>query len=248
MLSTQSWSVGAVNIVRTSGLFREPGHFGMVCAGVLVANGFRFDNVRFKWVAIGGFLTLSPAFYLFFLMAVFVKNTSRLAALVKAILLMAALIPGLVLILNALPETLLNRLILSNVEAFVSGGARGVVAERTRGGFNLFYDNLSMPQKFYGVGEGAHVEEGFVGAQASDYRLMVVRAGVISLAFYCLFVFYLAFCCRRRADAILIILFFLLVAGHRSGMLLQMWFPLLISLAALRPLHTGMPDHIPLVR
>lgn len=53
-------------LFRSSGIFPEPGHFGVVCGLLLAGNEFRFDTTRAKMLLLGGISTLSGSFFAIF--------------------------------------------------------------------------------------------------------------------------------------------------------------------------------------
>lgn len=217
MLSTQGWGEGTGRVVRTSGFLREPGHFAILCAMVLVANRLEITRLRYKLVLMGGILSLSPAFYLiYFTSYILMKFSLRKILYLFIVLLVLAFIG-----FRILPEDLQYRLLLGYFQAFSEGGINQAIESRGRGEFSLFYSSLDYYTLLLGLGARAPEAFGFFDAHSSDYRSFIVRSGYIALLFWIGLVIVLAFRTRQIGMGMTIIATFLLILFHRSNFALD---------------------------
>ena len=69
MLNSQFWEMSIGTIARSSGLLREPGHWGILVFAILAIQKFDFSNKRNRWILLSGALTFSTTFYLLLFMA-----------------------------------------------------------------------------------------------------------------------------------------------------------------------------------
>ena len=229
VLSEQVWRLGYSTIVRTSGILREPGHFAMFCGAVLVADGFTFSKKRYGLIALGGFLTMSPAFFLLFILGYLITMSNNCINIFKVGINITLLLIGFVVAIQAAPEELYHRLVIKNTEAFHVGGIQGVLNRRTHGSFEQFYEKLTFQERLVGLGSQVFENTGYHDAQASDYRGFVSKNGYIALMLLFGLFLYIAFKSNNKRTGWLIFVFFAIVATHRSWMLTQVWFPFLTS-------------------
>lgn len=237
VLSTQIWDVGPITIIRTSGLFREPGHMAMISSGILVANGMDLSRRRYKLTLVGGLLTMSPAFFglvsVFALLKFFGSWRERLRIII-AVPLLAALGLGFVFIA---PEALYERIVGNNLSMFLQGGMYEVFNERTRGDFDDFYPLLSFSDRLFGIGIGAFAGSGFEDTTVSDYRGFIVMFGIRSLLALAGLILFLGLRSNSNRQLAMSLVFFCVVALHRSWMMTSMWFPLFLAFGAILAFH-----------
>lgn len=237
VLSTQFFSNGIGSIVRTSGFMREPGHFAIFCASVILF--YRLDLSRWstRLVAIGGFLTFSPFFYIFMVLRLIVLARSKaIFFYISAVAFIFALI---YFIFPFLPESLQIRYFYQYTDAYMVGGWESVMNQRTRSDFDTFYNTLSMNEWLIGLGQNAAEANYYFNAHSSDFRGFIVTNGLISAillnCLYFLICFHQGF--TRLGFALFMV--FLLVFAHRTGFATSIWFLIFTYWASSRQFDKG---------
>ena len=229
VLSTQIWDMGSITVLRTSGLFREPGHMAMLCAGIIVANGMDLSRWRYKLTFVGGLLTMSPPFF-GLVVVLFVVNSfetwSEARRMLTAIIFLTLLVAGFVLFA---PDAVYERILGANLSFFLQGGLYEILNERTRGSFHESYASLNFSEMLFGIGIGAFASSGFADTAVSDFRGFIVRFGIVSLVALASLIFYLGHLADSKRQLVIFVAFFFIVALHRSWMMTSMWFPLLLA-------------------
>lgn len=236
VLSTQIWDIGHGTFVRTSGLLREPGHFAMLCAGLLIANDFSIKKTRYKWTLMGGVLTISPAFIVILGVGLLFKRSNKYPASLRWMVVFLMIAGGAVAFAFFAPKALHERIVTDNLEHFEQAGVEGVLDARSRGQFYNFYNRISFQDKILGLGSGVLDAYGFYDAQGSDYRSFLARKGLISviiLLFSMLALMRIGY--GNRFNYGMAFMFFCVVLAHRSWMLIQPWFVFLLSYMILSP-------------
>jgi hypothetical protein len=225
VLSSQVWELGFGSFIRTSGIVREPGHFAILCALVLLGTNSPFEKKRYLWVFIGGLLTFSPVFYIYIILFFLISKTDF-----QKIVWFSFSFSFLLLIIyfGLIPDYVLNRVFFNYIDAYSSGGISGLFSSRADVQFSSFYSELSISDKFVGLGSKATEMLGYGSSLSSDYRAFIVTRGVLGLFCILLFYYSILYSIRNKRQLWLLIGFIALVFMHRSSFIVEFWFIALV--------------------
>lgn len=201
----QNYDIFGRSLFRVSGIFSEPGHFGVVCASVLYMNPALFSKKKRMVILITGLLSLSMGFYA--LLITYYLLSTRLS--VKQYLYLAITIILVVVAVSFLPEEFIFRFFGNKI-----GSDADILDARTSLVFSEFYDDLVYTSTWI-FGAGSDVLTIF-NVTSSDYRAFIVKFGVIGLILFAIWFF----CLKRTNDKfkpfLYALCFFVIVFVHRS--------------------------------
>lgn len=183
-------------LVRSSGIFAEPGHFGVICGILLAANGFSIGSIRNKMILLGGISTFSGSFYLIMFLCLLVKPISGHRLLSKSFLVIST---GVILFFTIMillfinsPIEFQNRALWGRIDQIQN--IEDLTEHRAVDEFNDFFNTYKTSlQSMIGVGT---LDE--MNIRASDWRGEVARYGWPIILFY--FIFYFLFFMASRKD------------------------------------------------
>ncbi|CEN35885.1 hypothetical protein [Capnocytophaga cynodegmi] len=169
-LSGQEYSMFGINLYRLSGIFAEPGHFGLVLTMILYTYKGIMKSIKGKVILLTSLLTLSfGTFVLLFgllLKYIILEKKIRLFFLIGlAILLFFSLTP------------------VEIIERFFLDKAEGSLEERTSNYFLNFYNSFLQSGNIL-IGEGRDILE-INNIRNSDYRGFVIRYGFLGILLFC---------------------------------------------------------------
>jgi hypothetical protein len=223
-------------LVRPSGIFAEPGHFGVFCGLLLAANGFSFRTARSKMILMGGISTFSASFFgiLFagflakLLLDTLYRSKDALNTYFKAIIILALLISAIMIIPRQFQNCeFVNRILWSR---FADGcSIQDVLETRAQEEFNVFFDEYrGSGQSLVGMGE--EFQEHILGTRTSDWRGKVTNYGwpfiILNFLMY-LFMFITSHTSREVKISVLVVL--LIVAFHRASYVNNFLFIAVVS-------------------
>jgi len=199
-LSGQDYSILGVNLYRLSGIFAEPGHFGLILAMILFAYRDILKTLKGKVILLTCILTLSFGSFIL-LLGLLTKNIILEKKLYLAILIFIILIISL----SVIPPEVLER--------FFFDKADGTLEERTSRYFIDFYNSFMINGNVL-FGEGRDVLE-INDIRNSDYRGFVIRYGYVGLFLFFLMLIKL-FIRKNILIQFLGYFYFIVVFMHRS--------------------------------
>lgn len=201
-------------LVRSSGIFAEPGHFGVMCGLLLAANGFSFRTTRNKMILLGGISTFSGGFYSILMVGLLIKPISGTHILSKASLrictgiFLFALI-SIILFVNS-PIDFQNRFLWHRIDQIEN--IEDLNKSRAAEDFNEFFDKYkTSAQSLIGVGALDEID-----IRASDWRSSVASYGWLVIVFFFLSYFSLFSLSQTNKSIKMPLLFALaIIAFHR---------------------------------
>lgn len=204
------------SLVRSSGIFIEPGHFGVICGLLSASSGFRFNTWKRRLILLGGLSTFSGAYLailivgLAVLMLVRARSFSRRTFKLYALIGVSALF--VILCFMLAPAEFQDRVLWNRLEKYYS--EEGLIEGRASDNFNDYYNQyISGMQSLIGIGER-------IEYQASDWRSEVLRYGWVVFLFYILLFYVMMRHATVAAEIKISIFTALLIVGiHRIGYL-----------------------------
>ncbi|WP_316742786.1 hypothetical protein [Pedobacter antarcticus] len=225
----QDYSIFGRTMFRISGIFSEPGHFGIIISMVLYLNNVLLSNFKRVILIVAAVLTFSMGTYVLLCGLLLIKyGMSRKVFIVFIPILSLAFFTYLIL-----PQEILERFILNKI----GSNSSDVLNERTSADFTLFYDNYNRAN-FNLVGAGRLVFEKFQLSN-SDYRGFFLKFGFLGLV---LLVFWFAFINRNRSKIpfLLTAFLFLVVFLHRAWLVDYLIFYFIIYMIPIS--YKGLPE------
>ncbi|MBC9908886.1 hypothetical protein [Chitinophaga varians] len=204
VLQGQEYTVFGRSLFRVSGIFSEPGHFGMISAIVLFMNPEILSKRKRTVITIAALLTLSMGFYVLFAGLCMYRFRFSQKQVVGVVVL--ALV-GFIAI-SAMPADFMDRFFLNKMSS-----NQDVLDARTSAEFSRFYDHYTR----YDInlfGGGRTITENFE-VTSSDYRSFLLKYGWVGIALYLVWFFVMTYG-RKKQFVLLSFFFFAVVFVHRS--------------------------------
>lgn len=211
-LVSSEYSVFGHTVYRLSGLFSEPGVFGLICCSILYSKVLNKSKIKQAVLIISALLSLSMGTYILLLGYLFflLKGKQRVIATVTSILLLLAAY-------KIMPKEVLQSFFLDKL-------SENIIDARTSLSFtdfyNLYIKNSSIYRLFIGAGADVLSENDIT---SSDFRAFFIKFGAISVLLYWIW-FFLCFKNTARSVWIPALFFFCVVFFHRSWMLYVLYF------------------------
>lgn len=227
IMQSQVWDLQGYSVIRSSGLLNEPGHFGILCAFLLMFSSFKINSWQDRGIAIGGVLTFSAAFYILFFLMYLAFNYKSIKRILSFLL-------GSILIVSVLimfaPKVLTDRLFQTYyIERYESSFTiNNLLEARARGKGELveFFDNTSLSDMSIGFGRGFTAEN--PQYHTSDYRRALLDVGWVGVVMLFMIYTVMPLLFSVRFPIYLgSLFFFVLVLGHRAILL---YYPIYIYL------------------
>lgn len=150
-------------LVRFNSVFLEPGHMGLLCTFMMMANGFRFKECKWLYVlAVSVGFSFSLAAYLLSVIGFIALKINSLVKLVAVAVLIAGVVVGALTLGGG--DNAMNELIISRLEYDDSKGIKG--NNRVESNVDYVYEKS--------IKDGNH----WVGVQDKTNMDMVAGAGV----------------------------------------------------------------------
>lgn len=222
-LSSQSWD-GVWLFQRLSGLHREPGHYGMLVASILVLSGMEFRRIRDWLILAGGCLTLSTAFYLWLALFLFLRFHRNMRELFMVLILFGLFGYALVIIL---PEELYYRVVGQWLDVLSLGGT--IIDSRGSIEYWDLFQHYPITDQLLGL--GVKVLE-YMGQDSGsgDLRWLIVTKGYLLVMFLIIFLIHLARSLKNKSVQYAFISFLVVILAHRAFLLLHWWYVYFIFL------------------
>lgn len=212
-------------LIRSSGIFPEPGNFGIVLGLILAALRFDFTNKYTRIITLGGFTTISGGFFAIFFSCLIIKfmhiTFSHGAAKFKAIIKIWALLGVLLIIFLSLPQDFVYSFFLSKF--FVTDG---IIQNRTPHLVtNFYYNNIGSINMLIGYGTGY---EQLVGNRSVGIYSFLIKFGYLGLFVTIVSLSILTFFSNNKTvDKIMLASAVIIILLHRSPHILN---PLLVAI------------------
>lgn len=204
VLQGQEYQVFGRSLFRVSGIFSEPGHFGMISAIVLFMNPEVLSKKKRIVITCAALLTLSMGFYVLFAGLCMYRFRFSHKQVVGMIVLMVV---GFIVV-SVLPADFLDRFFLNKVSS-----NQDVLDARTSAEFSRFYDHYTR-YRINLFGGGRTITENFE-VTSSDYRSFLLKYGLAGIALYVVWFFVMTYG-RKQKFVLLSFFFFAVVFVHRS--------------------------------
>ncbi|CAL1519259.1 hypothetical protein [Chitinophaga sp. MM2321] len=204
VLQGQEYTIFGRSLFRVSGIFSEPGHFGVIAAIVLFMNPDILSKRKRNVIFCAALLTLSMGFFV--LIAGLLVYRFRFSH--KQVVGLIVLAVMAFVVISILPADFLDRFFLNKVSS-----SSDVLDARTSAEFSRFYDNYTR----YGLnffGGGRTITENF-NVTSSDYRSFLLKYGIVGMALYLVWFLVITYG-RKQKYVLLSFFFFLVVFVHRS--------------------------------
>ncbi|TXR38920.1 hypothetical protein FVE88_12140 [Ectopseudomonas mendocina] len=180
VMQSQIWDLQGHSIIRSSGLLNEPGHFGILCAFLLMLNAYKISSWQDKGIAIGGVLTFSAAFYIMFFFMYLIFNCKSVKRNFSFLIGSTVFLSLLVMFA---PKVLTDRLFQTYyIERYESSfSLENLLEARARGKGEVaeLLDDISMGDLIIGYGRGFTAEN--PQYHTSDYRRALLDVGLVGI-------------------------------------------------------------------
>lgn len=206
MLNNQDYILFGRELFRLSGIFSEPGHFGIICCLVIFMSKDIMSAKRRLIVIIAGVLSLSLSFYVLFIGYLFLGRTFNYRN-IKYLAFIGII--GFSMI-YFLPDDFITRFFLNKID-----NDKTVLSARTSFSFSVFYENYTT-NNFNLFGAGRNIMKN-LHLQSSDYRGFLLKYGYIGLFLYLIW-FMVLNKLKMTTSFLLTLFFFLVVFAHRAWM------------------------------
>ncbi len=202
----------AVGELRITGVFAEPGHYGIYLGLLLAIEKFNFKNIENKILLITGVLTFSTAFFGILVLG-YIHHLIKERRITKNIILPFILIVVITVIAGDVIKELTYGRVLKDVDT-KNNAIMSIVDSRISERFLTDFDDFSKTSKVF-TGLGYFDQEDI---PTTNWRGLIYRFGIIGLFIILLLIIFII----RRVDILYALLLFsiaILILSHRSYLL-----------------------------
>ncbi|SEO80395.1 hypothetical protein [Aquisalimonas asiatica] len=232
VLSSQVFHLAGADVFRASGLFREPGHFAIICSLLLAVNSYRIRDKYDFGLLLGGVLSFSVSFFfllLFFFLCTVVERVlhGKGGGGHRKGMVFFAMLTSLVVLLFLASIASSERVEDSGLADRVLYGhlqhqsITGILDARVRGDVEYVMDGMSDWDRMVGV--GSHALERF-DVRMTDLRGKLVKHGYIGIGMCLVLYGYLIWLVRPLSVQMFLFGVLVIVLLHRAWMVDQAWF------------------------
>lgn len=209
----QKYEIFGRVLFRLSGIFSEPGHFGVICASILYINPHIINNKKRNVILLAGLLSLSMGFYILLLISFFLKLKLKLKYIVYILcgILFVAFLSAV------LPEEFLFRFFGNKI-----GNNSEVLDARTSEEFSLFFKDKILGSSKWLFGGGSLILSEF-NVTSSDYRAFISKFGFLGIVFYIIWFLNIRLIISKR-EFFIAFCFFSIIFIHRSWLVGYLYF------------------------
>lgn len=203
----QDYNIFGRQLFRLSGIFSEPGHFGVICAMALFFNPALFSKFKRRVILCAGLLTLSMGFYVLFVTFILI-NVKFSVKNITYVLIGLCILSALYILL---PEDFIFRFFGNKI-----GSNEDILNARTSLDFSALYSSHFLSFNWlFGGGADFLLSN---GVTSSDYRAFILKFGVFGIFLYFLWFCSFRFSINSKKALWIGFSFLLIVFAHRSWM------------------------------
>lgn len=210
-LSSSIIPLGMINIVKSCGIFAEPGHFAVILGIIYWVNKIVIGRRNLVFI-IAGLSTLSPVFVVILVLSELLELFFRIKMFsVKNILyfMTTVIIVFLFISTDIVYKSLISDK-LSEIEE-----VNELLDSRTNKMALSAYEQMSKTPKMY---FGVNAKQRELDGCLSDYRGFIFYHGLVGLGLLLIVVFMFSYMSKNKEKSVAILLFSFIIIVHRSWM------------------------------
>jgi hypothetical protein len=199
--------------VRSCGFFNEPGYFGIILGLVLLSDKFEIKKTSNIILFLAGVTTMSLAFWVIFILGVFLQNIKSLSKSIFAILFAFSVF----CVVNSVEFS--NPVVSSFIERFQYDSSTGKFKgdNRSTEDFEMFFQRFMQREDAY-FGKGSGYYSSLQYEYVSSYKSAILDWGIIGFCFtYGLLIFFALRTAHGNRNAFILVLCFAMSIYQRPG-------------------------------